>query len=154
MKILFVIFIVILLISCEKTKRSERNSTDTTNVIDSLKADTSMLIEVIEHAPSWFKSIPKEEGYIYAAGTAKSRRANIASDKALLNAQVSMAEKLKKLRLGSDTIHGEEVIGADSDPSNENLSITMQDVMIKNKKQIKSGDLWYSYILLELKQDK
>lgn len=154
MKILFIILSAILLFTCEKTEQSYRITPDTSGIVDSLKIDSSFSVEELEQAPSWFKSLPEKEGYIYATGTAKSRRANIASNKALLNAQVSLAEKLKEMGLGSNIIHGEQSIGADSDLSNDNLSITMQDVMIKNKKQIKSGNLWYSFVLLELKQDK
>lgn len=153
MKILFICLIVLLIFACEKTEQSDRNIPDTTGVMDSLITDSSFWAEEWEQAPSWFKSLPEKEGYIYATGTAKSRRANIASDKALLNAQVNIAEKLKEMGFGSNTMHGEQSIGADSDPSNNNLSITMQGVMIKNKKQIKSGNLWYSYVLLELKED-
>lgn len=153
MKVLFIILSTIFLFSCQKTERSNRIIPDTSGVMDSLKIDSTFSIEELEQAPSWFKSLPEKEGYIYATGTAKSRRANIASNKALLNAQVSLAEKLKELGINSNTIHGEQSIGADSDPSNDNLSTTMQDVMIKNKKQIKYGNLWYSFVLLELKQD-
>ncbi|MBN1408067.1 MAG: hypothetical protein JW956_09765, partial [Calditrichaceae bacterium] len=114
--------------------------------------DSVLSTEILQHAPSWAKSVPVKDGYIYVIGTAKSRRANIASDKALFNAQVRIAEKLKELEL--EFTEGENAIGADSDPDNDNLSIKMQDVMTKSKKQVKSGDLWYSYVLLELKLDK
>lgn len=154
MKLLFILFLFLIFASCEKNNKNDRSNTDTTNVSDSTKSDSSLSIENQEHAPSWFKSLPKKEGYIYATGTAASRRANIASDKALLYAQIRLAEKLKKLRLDSGIREGEKAIGADSDPGSDNLSITMQDVMTKNKKQVKSGDLWYSYVLLELKLDK
>jgi hypothetical protein len=151
MKNIFIILILIILFSCEKSDRKDLSNIDTTVVSDSINSDNVLSIEIREKAPAWFKSLPVKEGYIYAVGTAKSRRASIASDKALLNAQVSLAEELKQLEQGSGM---EETQGADSDPDNENLSIKMQDVLTKNKKQIKSGNLWYCFVLLELKLDK
>ena len=143
----------LLIFTCEKQERSDLELTDTTAVVDSSQTGLVLPTDILEKAPAWFKSIPTNKGLVYAVGTAKSRRGNIASDKAILNAQVKLAEKLKEMGLGSNTKMGETPLGADSDPSNNNLSITMQNVMIKNKKQIKSGDLWYSFVLLEMKLD-
>ena len=154
MRLVFIFCFLIIVASCEKNDGNSRNTIDTTDISDSVMTDNALSVENLELAPSWFKSIPEKNGYIYAAGTATSRRVNIASDKALLNAQVRLAEKLKELGLNSGMEENEEAIGADSDPGNDNLSVTLQDVMTKNRKQIKAGNLWYSYVLLELKLDK
>ena len=90
---------------------------------------------------------------MYAKGVAKSRRANIASEKAVMEAQVNLAEKLNELGISS-TSESEKPLGADSDPANNNLTVTMQDVLVKDKKQFKSGKLWYSFVLLEIKIEK
>ncbi|MEJ2542548.1 MAG: two-component regulator propeller domain-containing protein, partial [Calditrichaceae bacterium] len=110
MKNIFIILILIILFSCEKSDRKDLSNIDTTVVSDSINSDNVLSIEIREKAPAWFKSLPVKEGYIYAVGTAKSRRASIASDKALLNAQVSLAEELKQLEQGSGM---EETQGAD-----------------------------------------
>ena len=154
MKLFFGILVFLLLVACEKTSRNDLSKSDSSIVADSARTDSVLLIENVEYAPSWYLAIPEKEGFIYAIGMAKSRRANIASDKALLNAQVSLAEKLKRQGLNIVNGEGENAIGADSDPDNDNLSIIMKDVMVKNKKQLKVGDIWYSYVLLELKQEK
>ena len=154
MKLFFSILVFLILVACEKTSRNDLSKSDSSIVADSARTDSVLLIENAENAPSWYLAIPEKEGFIYAIGMAKSRRANIASDKALLNAQVSLAEKLKRQGLNIVNEEGENAIGADSDPDNDNLSIAMKDVMVKNKKQLKVGDIWYSYVLLELKQEK
>ena len=154
MKLFFSILVFLILVACEKTSRNDLSKSDSSIVADSARTDSVLLIENAENAPSWYLAIPEKEGFIYAIGMAKSRRANIASDKALLNAQASMAEKLKRQGLNIVNGEGENAIGADSDPDNDNLSIIMKDVMVKNKKQLKVGDIWYSYVLLELKQEK
>ena len=154
MKLFFSILVFLILVACEKTSRNDLSKSDSSIVADSARTDSVLLIENAENAPSWYLAIPEKEGFIYAIGMAKSRRANIASDKALLNAQVSLAEKLKRQDLNLVNGEGENAIGADSDPDNDNLSIIMKDVMVKNKKQLKVGDIWYSYVLLELKQEK
>lgn len=154
MKLFFSILVFLILVACEKTSRNDLSKSDSSIVADSARTDSVLLIENAENAPSWYLAIPEKEGFIYAIGMAKSRRANIASDKALLNAQVSLAEKLKRQGLNIVNGEGENAIGADSDPDNDNLSIIMKDVMVKNKKQLKVGDIWYSYVLLELKQEK
>ena len=154
MKLFFSILVFLILVACEKTSRNDLSKSDSSIVADSARTDSVLLIENAENAPSWYLAIPEKEGFIYAIGMAKSRRANIASDKALLNAQVSLAEKLKRQDLNIVNGEGENAIGADSDPDNDNLSIIMKDVMVKNKKQLKVGDIWYSYVLLELKQEK
>ncbi|HES60103.1 MAG TPA: hypothetical protein ENO18_06705, partial [Caldithrix sp.] len=151
MKLTFILFLFFICVACEKANREDGRGDETTVITDSMKTDSVLSTEILQHAPSWAKSVPVKDGYIYVIGTAKSRRANIASDKALFNAQVRIAEKLKELEL--EFTEGENAIGADSDPDNDNLSIKMQDVMTKSKKQVKSGDLWYSYVLLELKLD-
>ena len=154
MKLFSGILVFLILVACEKTSRHDLNKSDSSIVADSARTDSVLLIENAENAPSWYLAIPEKEGFIYAIGMAKSRRANIASDKALLNAQVSLAEKLKRQGLNIVNGEGENAIGADSDPDNDNLSIIMKDVMVKNKKQLKVSDIWYSYVLLELKQEK
>ena len=154
MKLFFSILVFLILVACEKTSRNDLSKSDSSIVADSARTDSVLLIENAENAPSWYLAIPEKEGFIYAIGMAKSRRANIASDKALLNAQVSLAEKLKRQGLNIVNGEGENAIGADSDPDNDNLSIIMKDVMVKNKKQLKVSDIWYSYVLLELKQEK
>ena len=151
MRLIFTTLLLVIFIACDKTDRSDTGKIDSTTVSDSTAMDSTLSVEFAENAPAWFVSIPQIEGYIYATGTAKSRRASIASDKATLKAQVSMAEKLKKQGVINGT--SEIALGADPDADNENLSIMMQDVMVKNKKQVKLGDIWYSYVLLELKQD-
>ena len=150
----YILLFGLFIFACEKKEGKDFNNTDSTAVVDSLMQDPILATEVLEQAPEWYTILPEDEEYIYAIGVAKSRRANIASEKAVMKAQVSLAEKLKELELISDTEESEQSLGADSDPADGNLSVMLQDVMIKEKKQFKSGKLWYSFVLLEMKIDK
>lgn len=150
MRLYFFIILGLLICSCDKKSSDDTIDIDSTLVIDSLQAELLLSTDILDKAPEWFKTMPTQEGFIYATGIAKSRRANIASDKALMKAQVSLAEKLKGLEGISDS-ESEVPLGADSDPANKNLDVTMKDVLVKDKKQFKSGKLWYSFVLLEIK---
>ena len=141
---------VLIIISCEKKEGEDPVDIDSTAIIDSLQSNPILSTEILKHAPEWYRTLPEDEGFIYAAGVAKSRRAKIASDKAVMKAQMKLAEKLKEMELQSDRDH-EKPLGADSDPSNGNLSVILQDVIVKEKKQFRSGKLWYSFVLLEMK---
>ena len=151
---LIVLLFALLVLGCKRTDKNDKTNPDSTAIRDSLQTGLKLPDEVLEEAPEWFESLPEKDSYIYAVGVAKSRSGSIASNKALLKAQLSLAEKLKEIKPASNMEDHEQPLGADSDPSNDNLAITMQDVIVKNKKQIKWGDLWYSFVLLEVKTDK
>lgn len=153
MRILFLIILGLLIFSCEKKESSDSIDIDSTAVVDSIMTRQGLASEILEQAPEWYKTLPINEGYMYAKGVAKSRRANIASEKAVMEAQVNLAEKLNELGISSNS-ESEIPLGADSDPDNDNLTVTMQDVLVKDKKQFKSGKLWYSFVLLEIKIEK
>jgi len=98
---------------------------------------------ILKNAPDWFKTIPVEKGILYAIGTAKSRRLNLASDKAVTKAQISLAEQVK--------LKTESAGGADTeDVTESDLDIVLKKSLIKNQTQIKEGKLWRVYVLLEM----
>jgi len=140
--LLFVVTIFIF--SCNEKKEIHPDQLDSLKNIDSALVDSGIVDKsILKNAPDWFKTIPVEDGVLYAIGTAKSRRLNLASDKAVTKAQISLAEQVK--------LKTESAGGADTeDVTESDLDIVLKKSLIKNQTQIKEGKLWRVYVLLEM----
>ena len=143
-KISIIIVITLFLFSCKEKKDIPSDQLDSLKNVDSAFVDSGLVeSNILKNAPDWFKNIPNQDGFIYGIGTAKSRRLNLASDKAVTKAQISLAEQVKKKT--------ESTIGADSDEISESdLNVVLTKSVIKNQTQIKEGKLWRSYVLIEM----
>jgi len=140
-----IIFIAsIFIFSCNEKKEIPSDQLDSLNNIDSALVDSGIVDKsILKNAPDWFKTIPVEDGVLYAIGTAKSRRLNLASDKAVTKAQISLAEQVK--------LKTESAGGADTeDVTESDLDIVLKKGLIKNQTPIKEGKLWRVYVLLEM----
>ena len=84
-------------------------------------------------APAWFVDEPDIKGYIHAKGMARSRRINIARDKALMKAQAELAMKINPDSLGG--------------------MIQLENLSIKKQEQVQEGNLWRVYVLVEMAVD-
>ncbi len=82
------------------------------------------------NAPAWFKQMPQREGFHYALGQATSSDRMLAREKAIMNAQVAMAESLK--------------IKADNKPALLRFS------HIAKEQALKKGKRWHYFVLLEM----
>ena len=92
-------------------------------------------LQVHDHADSladWIQELPQRPGYLYAAGSGRSRDPGIARKKAELEARTRLAEQL------SDSLN------ADS------LDQILVGAYLKDVRQEQSGDLWNVYVLIEL----
>lgn len=81
-------------------------------------------------APSWYLAKPETEGYAYGRGMARSRRVNIARDKAVLKAQAELAELIKT-------------------DSTLATPVELKNTRIKEQTQVREGKQWRVYVLLE-----
>ena len=116
-RFLFALLILLVILTCKKEQKQQP-----------VKPDSSTV--QIENAPSWFKTYPQQEGFLYAAGQATSSRPEIARRKAMLNARLKLAEKLKQ--------------------QGDSLNTLLRWSRVKEEKQIRQGKRWQSFVLLEL----
>lgn len=154
MKFCVVLFLCFLFVSCTKKEKNDVSKSDSMMVVDSTMAEHDLEMVILEQAPGWYKSMPEKEGYIYTVGTAKSRRGSIATNKAVMKARIKMADKLKEMEYDINSDLDKIPQGADMNPSDDNLSMALQNVIIKEKKQIKTGDYWHTFVLLEMQLKK
>ena len=76
----------------------------------------------------------QKDGFLYSVGRASSSRITIAREKALMQAQVALANELAK----------KQGIPTDS------LNIILHHSHVAKETQMKRGNRWYSYVLLEM----
>ena len=123
--IILSIMLLFVLLSCSKKEPSDQAP----QKADSL-SNAHQDVLVPADAPAWYITKPETQGYLYGRGMARSRRVNIARDKAILKAQAELAELLN-----SD--------------STLTVPVELKNTLIKEKKQIKEGKQWRVYVLLE-----
>jgi hypothetical protein len=143
LKYIFLFFFTLLLIylSCTEKKQAESDFTKNDSTLITISGLDSAALEA---APEWFKNIPESDTVYYAAATAKSSRANIARDKAIMKAQVELAAKLRSA--GSPK-------GADAgDDTSDELDEVIKNVITSKQTQIQEGRLWRVYVLLEMRK--
>ncbi len=112
-------------LSCSKKEPSNQVPQN----VDSLSS-TQEEVLVPADAPVWYTAKPETQGFIYGRGMARSRRVNIARDKAVLKAQAELAELLKS-------------------GSTLTVPVELKNTLIKKQKQIQEGKQWRVYVLLE-----
>jgi hypothetical protein len=138
-----------LLFSCEKKNTKENTAPDSLSVIqkDSTVQTEKEVQEVPQNAPEWYTDIPEKEGYLYVTANARSKRADIAEDKAEHLARVLMARKIENLERESQKTNSGAQAEKETDVETQNLSYSI----VVKKKRIKEGDYWRAFVLLEMK---
>ena len=136
----------ILILSCkDKERQGYPGSGDTLQYQDStILDDPSEQAAYLKYAPAWFTDPPSNDRFLYTVATAKSRRLDIASGKALTLSQIAMAKKLEN-RSGST----EAPKGADEE-DNPLLRTELRNSVVKKQTRIREGKFWRVFILLEM----
>jgi len=138
-----------LLFSCEKKNTKKNTAPDSLTVIqkDSTLQTEKEVQEVPQNAPEWYTDIPEKEGYLYVTANARSKRADIAEDKAEHLARVLMARKIENLERESQKTNSGAQAEKKTDIETQNLSYSI----VVKKKRIKEGGYWRAFVLLEMK---
>ncbi len=137
MKNFFSILIIIglmFLISCTKKQEEKRPVTTDSLSVDSLHTGNSANQQSME-GPQWIKTPPSQEGFIYVVGKGESRSKTIAREKAIMNAQVALAEMLKKEKSGT---------------SPDSLNVYLKMSHVAKEKSLKKGKHWQHFVLVEM----
>jgi len=121
-----------------------------------LVAISSSAQDFVDSIPTWFNNPPTSSKKFYGVGEGKSRSMGIADSKAMLNANLQIAEqaepaKVKEIRTKSTSVDGkvsEEII------KREILNVNLSDVRVIKKAYMQVGDTFTVYVLLEMKKKK
>lgn len=112
--------------------------------------------DFVDSIPSWFSNPPTSNKKFYGVGEGKSRSMSIADSKAMLSANLQIAEqvepaKVKDIKTKSTSADGkisEEII------QREILNVNLSDVRVLKKAYMQVGDTFTVYVLLEMKRKK
>ncbi|MBD3224017.1 MAG: hypothetical protein GF313_04770 [Caldithrix sp.] len=137
--------IVVVLVACSSTDDQENQmpaDSSLTHQKDSMRTNIEQEVPV----PNWFENVPQKDGFIYAVGTARSIRGEIAQRKATMQARIQLAEKYSALQNPAHTESG----GASANELNVQLPIHE----VKEIEKYKSDKFWQVYVLLEMQTAK
>lgn len=121
-----------------------------------LVAISSTAQDFVDSIPAWFNNPPTSSKKFYGVGEGKSRSMGIADSKAMLSANLQIAEqvepaKVKEIRTKSTSADGkinEEII------QREILNVNLSDVRVVKKAYMQTGDTFIVYVLLEMKKKR
>ena len=107
--------------------------------------------------PDWYTTPPQDPNYMYAANTATSQDLQMAVDKAATGARAEIGRQTEVRMQGMQKRFDEETgLGKDAQllqmftqASKTIVSTTLTGSRIKQQKQLKDGDTWRAYVLME-----
>ena len=135
-KLLFLFVGLLLLLACGREKANTKKA----EARDSLAIDSLRLHEKAERtrdalAPSWFVKPPAGENAIFAVGKGISGASTIARKKAILKAQVALAEQLQKEKSGTEP---------------DSLSLLVNQSYVVREYRLKRDKHWQYYVLMKM----
>jgi len=112
--------------------------------------------DFVEVVPEWYNNHPQSKKYFYGAGKGESRTAEIAEQKALLEAKASIAEQvepatvkeIKKTTKSKGGKINEELI------QQKVVEAELTNLKVLKKVFMQKGDGYVAYVLLEMKKKK
>ncbi|MBN2423641.1 MAG: hypothetical protein JXR46_07025 [Calditrichaceae bacterium] len=117
--------------SCDDNSEQKKEPVED-SLKTNVKIDSSSTLSVeLEGAPEWYNQITAEEDLLIARGYGRSVRADIAEEKALMDAQRKMALML------TDSLN------------NQALNQQIAPFKIRQKERIQRDEQWHVYVLLE-----
>ncbi len=107
--------------------------------------------------PDWFTNIPQDPNFLYAANTQVSEDLQLAIDKATTGGRTEVGRQMEVRLSGLQKRFAEETgTGNDAqllqmftEAEKTVVSTTLTGSRVKYQKQVKDGDLWRAYVLIE-----
>jgi hypothetical protein len=107
--------------------------------------------------PDWFTNPPQDPNYLFAANTATSQDLQLAIDKAVTGARTEIGRQMEVKVNGLQKKFEEETgVGQDAQllsqftsASKTVVSTQLSGSRIKFQKQLREGNLWRAYVLME-----
>lgn len=108
--------------------------------------------------PAWYLTPPSDVNYLYGANTSASQDLQLSVDKATLGANQKLAQQLEVKIQGLQKSFMEEIGAADDSQllqqftqvSRAVVSQTLIGARVKEKKTVREGNVWRTYVLAEL----
>ena len=106
-------------------------------------------------APDWYMNPPKDDGFLYAAGTASSTDLQFAVDKAILNAKYQLADQMngkvsgKQKDFITEAAGGQHSGTAERATSNVVLDTALPAYRVIERKVVPVDTQFRSYVLLQ-----
>jgi hypothetical protein len=107
--------------------------------------------------PDWFLNIPKDPNFIYAAKTATSQDLQLAFDKATTDARAEVGRQVeikveglqKRFQEETGTNTDAQLLDQFTQANKTVVSTSLSGSRATKQKQVKDGDLWRAYVLVE-----
>jgi len=107
--------------------------------------------------PEWFSNVPTNPNFLYAANTATSQDLQLAIDKATAGARTEIGRQVEtKVNALQKRFDEETGVGQDAQllqqftqASKNVVSTSLTGTTVKSKTQVKDGDMWRAYVLVE-----
>jgi hypothetical protein len=107
--------------------------------------------------PEWFTNVPSDPNFLFAANTGTSQDLQLAIDKAATGGRAEIGRQVE-VRVNALQKRFDEEVGLGSDAqllqqftqaSKTVVSTSLMGSRISKQKQVKDGDLWRAYVLIE-----
>ena len=107
--------------------------------------------------PEWFTNVPSDPNFLFAANTGTSQDLQLAIDKASTGGRAEIGRQVE-VRVNALQKRFDEEVGLGSDAqllqqftqaSKTVVSTSLMGSRISKQKQVKDGDLWRAYVLIE-----
>ena len=107
--------------------------------------------------PDWFTTVPQDPNYLFAAQTAVSQDLQLSIDKAATGARTEIGRQMeikinglqKKFEEEVGTGDNAQILSQFTQASKTVVSTTLTGSRVKYQKQVKEGNNWRTYILME-----
>ena len=107
--------------------------------------------------PDWFTNVPQDPNFLYSANTQASQDLQLAIDKAVTGARSEIGRQLevkleglqKKFSEETGTGNDAQLLQMFTQAEKTVVSTTLNGSRVKYQKQVKDGELWRSYVLVE-----
>jgi hypothetical protein len=119
-----------------------------------LAAMNTIAQEATDSIPDWFKNPPTSSRKFYGAGEGTSMSLDIAEKKAMLNANLRLAEQVKPPKVKEIKSTTKRVDGSNKEEIIQRTIVEakLKGVTIINKSVTQKGDMYVVYILVEMKK--
>jgi len=107
--------------------------------------------------PDWFTNVPKDPNFLYGAKTATSQDLQLAIDKASTDARSEIARQVeikveglqKRFQEETGTSTDAQLLDQFTQANKTVVSTSLSGTQITKQKQMKDGNLWRAYVLVE-----
>lgn len=119
-----------------------------------LAAMSTTAQEATDSIPNWFSNPPTSSKKFYGTGEGRAAYLDVAEKKAMLNANLQLAEQVDKPKVKEIKNKTKTVTGQDNETTIQRTIVEakLKGVKVINKYVTQKGDMYIVYILVEMKR--